>query len=116
MNHSSKERMEKESYVGVGFILFGILVGGVGIATAGIGIGIPVIPIGIYLVWRGYERRKLDSPTDVFAVEKSPKGKIGLGVILILIGLATSTMLVGVPIGMYGGFLIYQTLQSNRKT
>ena len=103
--------MEKESYLGVGFILFGIFVGGVGVATAGFGIGIPMIPIGIYLVWRGYARKK---PEDPFAPEKSPLGKIGLGIILILIGLATSEFIVGIPILLYGAYLIYTAIRSNQ--
>jgi len=68
--------MEKESYVGVGFIVFGLLIGGVGVATAGIGTAIPIIPIGIYLVWRGLARKKLVKQTeDPFAVEKSSVGR-----------------------------------------
>lgn len=101
--------MEKESYLGLGFIIFGIVVGGVGVATAGFGIGIPMIPIGIYLVWRGFARKKIENEKqDPFAVEKSSGGKIGLGVILILIGLATSALLIGIPILLYGVYLIYK--------
>lgn len=101
--------MEKESYVGIGFIIFGVVVGGVGVATAGFGIGIPMIPIGIYLVWRGFARKKIENTKeDPFAVEKSSGGKIGLGVILILIGLATSALLIGIPILLYGVYLIYK--------
>lgn len=101
--------MEKESYVGIGFILFGLFVGGVGIATAGFGIGIPIIPIGIYLIWRGFARKKIKSgPHDLFAVEKSSGGKIGLGSILILLGIATSALIVGIPILLYGTYLIYK--------
>lgn len=101
--------MEKESYVGLGFIIFGILVGSVGVATAGIGIGIPIIPIGIYLIWRGFARKKAENHTqDPFAIEKSAGGKIGLGIILILVGLATSALLIGIPILLYGVFLVYK--------
>jgi len=48
----------KQILVGMAFIAFGIIIGGVGIATAGIGIGIPMIPIGIYLVIRGFHSLK----------------------------------------------------------
>jgi hypothetical protein len=107
--------MEKESYLGVGFILFGIFVGGVGVATAGFGIGIPMIPIGIYLVWRGYARKKLEGkPKDPFAPEKSPRGKIGLGIILILIGIGTSAFIVGIPILLYGAYLIFAAIRSSQ--
>ena len=40
--------------VGISVLLFGILIGGVGVASAGIGIGIPMIPLGIYLCVRGW--------------------------------------------------------------
>ena len=99
--------MEKDSLVGVGFIVFGLLVGGIGVATAGIGIGIPVIPIGIYLVWRGFERRKIAKSSDPFAVEKSWKGRIGIGVLMILVGAATSANIIGIPILLFGIYLIF---------
>lgn len=109
--------MEKESYVGIGFILFGIFVGGIGLATAGIGIGIPIIPIGIYLVWRGFARKKIENQNaEAFAVEKSPTGKIGIGIILILIGLATSAFIVGIPVLLYGAYLIFTTIRSNQSS
>ena len=105
--------MEKESYAGIGFIVFGIFVGGVGVATAGFGIGIPMIPIGIYLVWRGFARKKIvNERGDPFAVEKSSGGKIGLGIILVLVGLATSALIVGIPILLYGIYLIYKGSKS----
>ena len=101
--------MEKESYAGIGFILFGIFVGGVGVATAGFGIGIPIIPIGIYLVWRGFARKKIEHNTkDPFAVEKSSGGNFGVGIILVLVGLATSALIVGIPILLYGVYLIWK--------
>ena len=44
-----------------------------------------MIPIGVYLVWRGFARKKIKSESgDPFAVEKSSGGKIGLGIILVL--------------------------------
>lgn len=104
--------MEKESYVGIGFILFGLLVGGVGVATAGFGIGIPMIPIGIYLVWRGFARKKIENEReDPFAVEKSSGGKVGLGIILILVGIATSALIIGIPILLYGIYMIYTAVK-----
>jgi hypothetical protein len=48
---------------GIGFLAFGLLIGGVGVATAGIGIGIPMIPIGIYLVIRAF--RAFSAETDI---------------------------------------------------
>lgn len=105
--------MEKESYIGISFILFGIFVGGVGVATAGIGIGIPIIPIGIYLVWRGFARKKIDHEReDPFAVEKSSAGKVGLGIILILVGIATSALIIGIPILLYGIYMIFTAVKS----
>ena len=92
-----------ESYVGIGIIVFGIFVDGV---------GIPVIPLGIYFVWRGYVRQnnsRLNSET--FAVEKSPSGKIGVGVLLILVGVDTSTLIIGIPILLYGLYLIVQGIR-----
>lgn len=105
--------MQKESYVGVGFIMFGLVVGGAGVATAGVGIGIPIIPIGIYLVWRGFERTKRrDKGDDPFSVEKSPNGKIGIGILLVLVGVATSAWIIGVPILIYGIYLIYSAIRA----
>ena len=41
---------------GCAIILFGIIVGGVGLVSAGFGVGIPVVPIGIlimiYGIWK----------------------------------------------------------------
>lgn len=107
--------MEKDSYIGIGFIIFGLLIGGVGVATAGVGIGIPVIPIGIYLVWRGFSRKRLtENRNDPFEFERSSKGKIGIGILLILIGIATSAQLIGIPIALYGAYLIYTALKSSK--
>jgi hypothetical protein len=102
--------------LGLGFLLFGISVGGVGIASAGVGIGIPMIPIGIYLSYRGWRIFKnekvikesdLVSPEPLVPFEKTKAGKIGLGLILILIGVATSAMLIGIPIVLVGLWLMY---------
>jgi len=107
--------MEKDSYIGIGFIIFGLLIGGVGVATAGVGIGIPVIPIGVYLVWRGFSRKKFtDNRSDPFWFEKSSKGKIGIGILLIIIGIATSALVIGIPIALYGAYLIYTALKSSK--
>ncbi len=101
--------MKKEAVAGIAIVLFGIIVGGVGIATAGIGIGIPVIPIGVYLIWRGYARTK-DPRLNIKPLnfEKSSKGKFGLGILLMLTGVATSTLFVGIPIFIYGAYLSYK--------
>ena len=105
--------METESYIGIGFILFGIFIGGVGVATAGFGLSIPMIPIGIYLVWRGFARNKIKNSTgDAFSVEKSFGGKTGLGILLIIVGLATSTLIIGIPILSYGIYMIYKAVKS----
>ncbi|WP_143075553.1 hypothetical protein [Desulfomicrobium apsheronum] len=107
--------MEKDSYIGIGFIIFGLFIGGVGVATAGVGIGIPVIPIGIYLVWRGFSRKRLTgNQNDPFVFEKSSQGKIGIGILLIIIGIATSALVIGIPIALYGVYLIYTALKASK--
>lgn len=102
--------------VGIAIMAFGIIVGGVGVATAGIGIGIPVFPIGIYVAYRGfriYQHQKQQEESGVTdfiplePLEKTKIGKVGLGVLLILVGIGTSAMLIGLPIMAGGGWLIY---------
>lgn len=101
--------MNKEVLAGVGVVAFGIIVGGVGLATAGIGIGIPVIPIGIYIAVRGFSRaRNASLRTSTMAFERSRLGRIGIGVVLIFVGCATSALLIGLPIIGLGGWLIFQ--------
>ncbi|MGB0184310.1 MAG: hypothetical protein ACPF9Q_02675, partial [Opitutales bacterium] len=68
--------------------------------------------IGIYLVWRGFARKKIENEReDPFAVEKSSGGKVGLGIILILLGVATSALIIGIPILLYGIYMIYMALK-----
>lgn len=105
----------KQLLSGIGFILFGVFIGGIGVATAGIGIGIPMIPIGIYLIFRGifYSAQDKVVETSNELTEKDKKsfestkfGRLSLGIILILVGVATSALLIGIPIGIVGVVLI----------
>lgn len=102
--------------VGIAFLIFGLTIGGVGLATAGIGIGIPMIPLGIYFLIRGlrsflHTRNKKENK-DIADIPKqkifeaTKPGRICLGIILILIGLATSATLIGIPIVIIGVVLI----------
>jgi len=100
---------------GVGFILFGFFIGGIGLATAGIGIGIPMIPIGIFLVFRGLycwaqdeniQNSESLTELDKKSFESTKFGRFALGVILILVGVATSALLIGIPIAIVGIILI----------
>lgn len=102
--------------VGIAVILFGLLVGGVGVASAGIGIGIPMIPLGIYLTirgWRIYHHEKEQEESDVInpmplePLEKTKWGKILLGILLVIVGAGASAFLVGIPILAYGIWIIY---------
>ena len=97
----------------VAFIIFGLFVGGVGLASAGIGIGIPMIPIGIYLVIRGiraFHHDKKQEEKDVYEKQKifesTNVGKFLLGVLLIIIGVPISAMIIGIPIIIAGVCLI----------
>jgi len=109
--------MKKDAYVGIGLIVFGVLIGGIGVATAGIGIGIPVIPIGIYLIWRGINRENNKYfQKDTLEFERSPKGKLGIGIILILIGIGTSAWLIGIPIMIWGAWFIYRAYRLRYKS
>lgn len=105
--------------VGISFILFGIIVGGVGVVSAGVGVGVPMIPIGIYLIWRGLYRIKLSKGVinaEKYVVEKTPLGKFFLGILLTIIGLAFSAILIGVPIVIYGVYLIYSFAKPHLKS
>jgi len=106
--------------IGIAILIFGLLIGGVGVASAGIGIGIPMIPLGLYMTYRGwriYQHEKEQEETDVInpiplePLEKTKRGKIGIGIILILVGVGTSAILIGIPIAAYGVWLIYQALK-----
>ena len=113
--------IRKDTLTGIIIIVFGICVGGIGVASAGLGIGLPVIPIGIYLIWRGYcitkqqaDPEALDQKADSLDFERSPKGQIGIGIIVLLIGIGTSAMIIGIPIAMAGGYLIYKGIKKNK--
>lgn len=99
---------------GIAMLIFGLTVGGVGVASAGIGIGIPMIPLGAYIAcrgWRIYNHDKQEeegtntAPLKPF--ERTRVGQLCLGFILILIGAGTSAALIGLPILAFGMFLIY---------
>ena len=100
---------------GVGIILFGLAIGGVGVATAGIGIGIPMLPLGAYLAYRGgrtlYLRKRV---ADVPTFERTQLGAILFGILLVLIGAATSAMLVGIPTILAGVALILYSVWPRR--
>ena len=110
--------------LGIGVLLFGLIIGGVGVATAGIGIGIPMIPLGIYLTYRGWRIYKYekDIPPDVVnpkplkPLEKTKIGKIGIGILLILVGAGTSAMIIGIPILIFGIWFIYKAYENEIKT
>ena len=111
--------------LGIVVVLFGLIIGGVGVATAGIGIGIPMIPLGIYLTYRGWriynhEKKNRDSPevnpTPLEPLEKTKIGKVGIGILLILVGVGTSAMIIGIPILIFGVWLIYKAYENEIKT
>lgn len=102
--------------IGILILIFGIVVGGVGIASAGVGIGIPMIPLGIYISIRGYRAIKYEreqrfsnviNPMPLTPFEKTRLGKVGLGSLLILLGVGTSALLIGIPLIAYGVWTIY---------
>lgn len=98
--------------------MFGLLIGGIGIASAGVGIGIPMIPLGVYLIVRGirsffHEKQQEETGTyekqPIF--ERTRAGRIGLGIILILVGIATSALLIGIPLIIIGLVLVGSALK-----
>lgn len=112
-------------FLGIGVLLFGLFVGGVGIATAGVGIGIPMIPIGIYLSYRGWRIYKYEqalpesdviNPEPLKSLENTKKGRVGLGVLIILVGIGTSAMLIGIPLIAVGAWFIYDAVTNNKYT
>ena len=99
---------------GIAVIIFGLIIGGVGLASAGVGIGIPMIPLGIYIVLRGYRALNNDNKRD-FDFEKTPIGKIALGILLIIIAIGTggSAIMVFALFGI-GAYFFYNGLKSNK--
>jgi hypothetical protein len=114
----------KHLIFGVGILLFGIIIGGVGLVSAGIGIGIPMIPIGIYFTYRGWriykyqetiQSSELVNTEPLQPLEKTKIGKIGVGIILILVGIGASTMIIGIPILFIGVWFIYDAFKAQIK-
>ena len=112
--------------IGIGVLIFGVFVGGVGVASAGIGIGIPMIPLGIYLFFRGWRIYRHDNDVKnndsgdlgaqpLVALERTKVGKIGLGILLVLVGIGTSAILVGIPIFGLGAWFIYKAYETGIK-
>jgi len=111
----------KHLVLGITILLFGIFIGGIGVASAGIGIGIPMIPLGIYLSYRGwriykheedFKRTGVGKSKPLEPLEKTSRGKIGIGILLILIGAGTSAMLIGIPIFIAGVWFLYQAFKA----
>lgn len=102
-----------QAAVGIGLLLWGIVVGGVGVATAGMGIGIPLIPIGFYLIIRGLHRKgALNSTPDNRRInlEETSGGKFWLGMILVFIGFPAIASGIGVVFVIIGLYLIWSSL------
>lgn len=111
-------------FVGFGILIFGIFIGSVGLASAGVGVGIPMIPLGIYVFYRGFrmvqhEKLKEQSNeidlTPLESFEKTKIGRTGLGALLVLIGIGTSALIIGIPIILIGLWLIYLAWQTEVK-
>lgn len=109
--------------LGVSILLFGVLIGGVGVASAGVGIGIPMIPLGMYMTYRGWRIYKYAKEQQNGAVinlvpleplEQTKRGKIYIGFILILVGIGTSALFIGLPIMAYGSWMIYKELKAKK--
>jgi len=107
---------------GILFAIFGLLVGGIGVASAGFGVGIPMIPLGIYLIVRGFRafsHQKEMEETSVYEPQRPFEGtrfgRFLLGILLILFGIATSALLVGIPVIIAGVILIASGFRSGKK-
>lgn len=104
---------EGQAAVGIGLLLWGLVVGGVGLATAGTGIGIPLIPIGIYLVVRGLHKKGLLASTPENRkknLEETGGGKFWLGIILCFIGVPAIGAGIGIVFVAVGLYLIWSSL------
>lgn len=106
--------------IGISITLFGLIIGGVGIASAGVGIGIPMLPLGLYLTYRGwriykYEQEQKEAeiinPEPLIPLERTKLGKTAIGIILILVGIGTSASLIGIPILFAGLWFIYDAFK-----
>lgn len=93
-------------------MLFGLIVGGVGVATAGIGIGIPMIPLGAYLAIRGGRNLYLrnNKVADAPAFERTRLGGALFGILLVFVGIAASALVIGIPIAVGGVALTVYSL------
>ncbi len=89
-------------------------------ASAGVGIGIPMVPLGIYLSYRGwriYKHEEESQNSDILdsqpiePLEKTKTGKVGVGILLILVGIGTSAQLIGIPILCVGIWFIYKAYE-----
>jgi hypothetical protein len=98
----------KQTIVGIVFILFGLFIGGVGIASAGIGIGIPMIPFGIYLIAKGIGSFYKKQVNSSIYLKYTHFEKVLLGLLLIIIGFSTSLLIIGIPIIAVGVYLIWR--------
>ena len=89
---------------GIVIILFGVFIGNAGLASAGGGMRIPMIPLGIYIVLRGFRALNNENKGD-FDFEKTPFGKIALGILLIIfafgVGGSTELFLVLIGVAIY---------------
>ena len=114
----------KHLFLGIAVLLFGLLIGGVGIASAGLGIGIPMIPLGIYFTYRGWRIYKHEegtqdsdvvNPAPLEPLENTKIGKISIGILLILVGARTSAFFIGIPILLAGIWFLYKAYENELK-
>ncbi|MCB1635063.1 MAG: hypothetical protein KDI51_10775 [Xanthomonadales bacterium] len=104
---------EGQAAIGIGLLLWGLVVGGVGVATAGMGIGIPLIPVGIYLIVRGLHRKGVlysSQENKKKNLEETSGGKFWLGMILVFIGVPAMGAGIGVVFVIIGLYLIWNSL------
>tara|TARA_B100001964_G_C13779935_1_gene399818 strand:+ start:74 stop:397 length:324 start_codon:yes stop_codon:yes gene_type:complete len=102
-------------FVAIGLIVFGLVIGGVGLASAGVGIRIPMIPLGVYLMVRGFHSLYSEQKGG-FEFEKTKIGKIGLAILLIILALGTggNALLVLAFIGL-AAIIFYSLLHKKEK-